>query len=89
MGKSALVPQVLMLDANHQVTRVIKVDEFAYQPAKLLNGDRFEGAIYISRQALRPERFMVIYTPQDQLQGGTTILHPAKAFAPRAFYRGA
>lgn len=81
MGKSALVPQVLMLDGNHQVTRVIKAREFAYQPAKLLDGDRFEGAIYVSRQAQRPERFMVIYTPHDQLQAGTAILHPAKAFA--------
>ncbi len=81
MGKSVLVPQVLLLDEQYQITRVIKAADFPYQPAKLMDGDRFEGAIYVSRQSLRPERYMVIYTPHDQLQSGTTILHPAKAFA--------
>ncbi|QFI55298.1 MalM family protein [Aeromonas simiae] len=81
VGKSVLVPQVLMLDSNHEVTRVLGKSVFTYQPAHLMDNDRIEGTIYVSRNAVKQEAYMVIYTPAAELSGATTVLHPAKAFA--------
>lgn len=81
IGKSAFVPQVLMLDSHFQVTRVLGKSLFSYQPAHMLDDDRIEGTVYVSRTALKPEAYMVIYTPAAELTGSTTVLHPAKAFA--------
>ena len=81
IGKSAFVPQVLMLDSNFQVSRVLGPSVFSYQPAHLLKNDRIEGSVYVSRSAIKPEAYMVIYTPAAELAGSTTVLHPAKAFA--------
>lgn len=81
VGKSVLVPQVLMLDSNHEVTRVLGKSLFAYQPAHLMDNDRIEGTIYVSRNTVKQEAYMVIYTPAAELSGSTTILHPAKSFA--------
>ncbi|MGR6424513.1 MalM family protein [Aeromonas veronii] len=81
VGKSVLMPQVLMLNSNFEVTRVLGKSLFSYKPAHLLDNDRIEGTIYVSRNALKPEAYMVIYSPATELSGSTTILHPAKAFA--------
>ncbi|UDQ59789.1 MalM family protein [Aeromonas salmonicida subsp. salmonicida] len=48
VSKTVLVPQVIMLDAQFKVTRVLGESVFSYQPAHLLNNDRIEGNIFES-----------------------------------------
>lgn len=84
VSKTVLVPQVIMLDAQFKVTRVLGESVFSYQPAHLLNNDRIEGNIFVDRSMPgnpAAETYMIVYAPASELAGSTTILHPAKAFA--------
>ena len=84
VSKTVLIPQVIMLDAQFKVTRVLGESVFSYQPAHLLDNDRIEGKVFVDRSMPgnpATETYMVVYAPADELSGSTTILHPAKAFA--------
>lgn len=84
VSKTVLAPQVIMLDSQFKVTRVLGESVFSYQPAHLLDNDRIEGKVFVDRSMPgnpAAETYMIVYTPADALSGSTTILHPAKAFA--------
>jgi maltose operon protein len=84
VSKTVLVPQVIMLDAQFKVTRVLGESVFSYQPAHLLDNDRIEGKVFVDRSMPgnpAAETYMIVYAPANKLAGSTTILHPSKAFA--------
>ncbi len=84
VGKTVLIPQVIMLDAQFKVTRVLGDSVFTYQPAHLLDNDRVEGKLFVDRSMPgnpAAETYMIIYAPASKLADSTTILHPSKAFA--------
>ncbi|WP_369434293.1 MalM family protein [Psychromonas sp. MME1] len=81
---SVLMPEVTLLDANFKVTRTIKARQFIYKEAKVLKGDRLFASLTIYRQqANNPanETYILFHTSPENMKGGTTIIHPAKAFA--------
>lgn len=84
VSKTVLIPQVIMLDAQFKVTRVLGDSVFSYQPAYLLENDRVEGKLFVDRSMPgnpAAETYMIVYAPASKLAGSTTILHPSKAFA--------
>lgn len=84
VSKTVLIPQVIMLDAQFKVTRVLGESVFSYQPAHLLDNDRIEGKLFVDRSMPgnpAAETYMIVYAPANKLAGSTTILHPSKAFA--------
>ncbi len=84
VDKTVFYPRVIMLDSQFRVTRVIGDDIFTYKPAELLQLDRIESVFTVDRSRTNNpnnETYMILYSPADQLNKTTTILHPAKAFA--------
>ncbi|WP_305857407.1 MalM family protein [Balneatrix alpica] len=83
-GKTVLSPTVMLLDANFQQTRLLTEQDFIYVPAQGFKGDSLDTQFRIDRSLgpdPRNESYMLIYTTPAQLQGATTLVHPAKAFA--------
>lgn len=76
------VPNVVTLDADFQVIRTFNSSFFPYQPARMLEPDRLEGTfdLVTSDYARLPrEKYLVIYTTRDDLEGKTEVLHPFNA----------
>ncbi|WP_343889052.1 MalM family protein, partial [Aeromonas salmonicida] len=66
VSKTVLVPQVIMLDAQFKVTRVLGESVFSYQPAHLLNNDRIEGGVV----AQISQQIMISPAPSDRYTRG-------------------
>lgn len=74
-------PNIKILDQNNKELENYRFDQFAYQPAKLLDGDRVEGDFsFVPAYNTDEVRILVYTTPQD-VQQSTEMLHPAKAYA--------
>ncbi|OZG75314.1 hypothetical protein BTA51_02715 [Hahella sp. CCB-MM4] len=72
-------PTVTLLDSNFQEVR--KADkEFVYKSADLVNGERLEATIS-SVGGFKDEKYLLIYTTDQQRMNTTTMIHPAKQFA--------
>ena len=56
-------------------------DNFVYQPARMLEGDRVEGKFSFVPTYGTKEVNVLVYTDSDDLQTTTELLHPAKAYA--------
>lgn len=84
IGESVLVPQIMLLDADFNITRTINSDKFAYTEARLLTGDALDTEITIYRSEKdnsKNETYLLFYTTDQAKTGTTTIIHPAKSFA--------
>ncbi len=84
VGDTVLAPNLMLLDSQFNVTRLLGVDDFHYEPAQGLKGDSLDARLRIDRLYLdNPgnESYLVLYTSEAQMAGQTTIEHPAKAYA--------
>lgn len=84
IDKTVFQPQIMMLDSQFRVTRILKDDILSYLPAKLLDNDRMEGEFTVDRTYIgnpNNETYMVIYTPENKLNEITKTIHPAKLMA--------
>ena len=73
-------PSVTMLDSHFNITRTFGQDAFAYKSADLINGERLQSNL-VDIGGFKDERYLVIYTTDQQRMGTTTMVHPAKQFA--------
>lgn len=74
-------PNVLVLDQQQQPAAFYSSNQFSYQPASLLTGDRLEGTLKLSPAPGQKSIYLLIYTtPQDVAQH-TTLEGAAKAYA--------
>lgn len=81
---TVIVPQIILLDANFNITRTINSDKFSYTEAKLLTGDVLSSDLTIYRSQknnLKNETYLLFYTTDQAKKNSTTIIHPAKSFA--------
>lgn len=80
-GKQVFAPNVLVLDQQKQPAAFYSSNQFSYQPASLLTGDRLEGTLKLAPAPGQDSLYLLIYTtPQDVAQH--TILEGAvKAYA--------
>ncbi|MDE1465630.1 MalM family protein [Spartinivicinus poritis] len=83
-GKTVYSPSVLLLDSEFRITRILADEDFVYRPAWGFKTDSIDGTFRIDRsQPGNPynEMYLVIFSTAAQMQGQTTLVHPAKAFA--------
>lgn len=83
-GETVLAPSAMLLDAHFRPTRLLDANDFAYVPATGLKGDSLDTRLRIDRRDPgnpNNERYLVLFTAQDELGQGTTMVHPAKAYA--------
>lgn len=80
-SKQVFAPNVLVLDQQQQPAAFYPSNQFSYQPASLLTGDRLEGTLKLAPAPGQDSLYLLIYTtPQDEAQH--TILEGAvKAYA--------
>ena len=84
IAETALQPQIMLLDANFNVTRTISRDKFIYKKPSMLNGDQLSTELTIYRPQLDNilnETYLIFYTTEKASAGSTTIEHPAKTYA--------
>jgi len=84
ISNTVIAPQLILLDADFNVTRTIAADQFTYKQAKLLDGDSLSTELTIFRpQFNNPanETYLLFYTTDQEVIGTTTVIHPAKSFA--------
>jgi maltose operon protein len=75
-GKSVLIPQVMLLDGEFNITRIISADKFEYQAPKLLRPEQYYNALSIDRTHegnIKNESYMIIYTPASVLSQASVV----------------
>lgn len=83
-GKTVLAPSAMLLDSHFRVTRLLGREDFVYQAAAGLKGDSLDARLRIDRlyrDNPGNERYLILYTAEQDLAGQTTLEHPAKSFA--------
>ena len=80
-GKQVFAPNILVLDQQQQPAAFYSSNQFSYQPASLLTGDRLEGSLKLAPAPGQKSIYLLIYTtPQDVAQH-TILEGAAKAYA--------
>lgn len=74
-------PNVIILNKKDDVIYQKTFSNFKYEPAKLLDNDKFTLAFNVLPDMTGEPLKLLIYTSTEDLKGSTPILHPAKAFA--------
>ncbi|MDE1513865.1 MalM family protein [Vibrio sp. dsl-7] len=74
-------PSVIVMNTAGETLYQADFSKFNYQPAKLLDNDKFVLEINVIPDASGNDLHVLIYTTSDDLKGSSEILHPAKAFA--------
>ncbi|WPC06854.1 MalM family protein [Pseudomonas benzenivorans] len=83
-GDTVLAPNVMLLDSQFRVTRLLGADDFDYVAAQGLKGDSLDARLRVDRLYLdNPgnESYLILYTSDAQMAGATVMQHPAKAYA--------
>ncbi|WP_020406039.1 MalM family protein [Hahella ganghwensis] len=75
-----LSPSALILDSQYQVTRTFSGGDFIYKTADIVHGERLEATL-MQVGGFKDERYLIIYTTDQQRMGATTMIHPAKQYA--------
>lgn len=81
---TVIVPQIMLLDGEFNITRTISSDKFIYEEAKLLTGDVLSADLTVYRSqkdSMKNETYLLFYTTDQAKKSTTTIIHPAKSFA--------
>ena len=80
-GKQVFSPNVLVLDQQQQPAAFYSSNQFSYQPASLLTGDRLEGTLKLSPAPGQKSIYLLIYTTPQDLAQHTTLEGAVKAYA--------
>jgi maltose operon protein len=83
-GATVFAPTVLILDEAHQVSRAIDADNFVYTPSGFMEPQRLKGRFYLDRRRggeLANEKYLVVFTTADSLNGSTQMISEARLFA--------
>ncbi|MDF2153062.1 MalM family protein [Vibrio sp. CAU 1672] len=74
-------PNVAVMNSVGEVIYQADFSKFEYEPAKLLDNDKFVLDLNVIPDMTGDDLHVLIYTTSEDLKGSTSILHPAKAFA--------
>ena len=80
-GKQVFAPNVLVLDQQQQPAAFYSSNQFSYQPASLLTGDRLESTLKLAPAPGQKQIYLLIYTTEQDLKTQTTLEGAAKAYA--------
>jgi maltose operon protein len=74
-------PNVAVINSRGETIYQADFSQFKYEPAKLLDDDKFVLDLNVIPDMTGDELHVLIYTTSSDLKGSTQVLHPAKAFA--------
>lgn len=74
-------PNVVVINSAGNTIYKAGFSEFKYEPAKLLDNDKFVLELNVIPNMTGHDLHLLIYTTSDDLKGSTQVMHPAKAFA--------
>ena len=80
-GKQVFAPNVLVLDQQQRPAAFYPSNQFRYQPASLLTGDRLESTLKLSPAPGQKSIYLLVYTTQRDLQQQTILQGASKAYA--------
>lgn len=75
------VPNVLVLDAAFNPTVHYTASQFKFEEARGINEPRYEMELNLTPVENQDFIYLLVYTTEQDLQGTTTITHPAKLLA--------
>ncbi|TNG93647.1 maltose operon protein MalM [Pasteurellaceae bacterium USgator11] len=75
------VPNVAVLDANFNLAATYPANTFQFQNESGLQGNRLSKALQLTPTPNQDYIYLLIYTTNEDLQGSTTVPHPAKLYA--------
>ncbi|GAA5647586.1 MalM family protein [Vibrio proteolyticus] len=74
-------PTMVIYNSVGEVIYQADFAKFQYEPAKLLDNDKFVLDMNVIPETSGGDMQVLIYTTADDLKGSSQVLHPAKAFA--------
>jgi len=80
-SKQVFAPNVLVLDQQQRPTAFYPSNQFSYQPASLLTGDRLESTLKLSPAPGQKSIYLLVYTTSRDLQQQTVLQGASKAYA--------
>lgn len=80
-GKTVYAPNVLVLDEQMRPAAFYPASYFPYQQPGLVSSDRLEGTLKLTPALGQKQIYLLVYTTQQDLQAGTQMVNPAKAYA--------
>lgn len=80
-NKQVFSPNILVLDQQQQPAAFYSSNQFTYQPASLLTGERLEGTIKLAPAPGQKNIYLLIYTSPQDLSKSTSLEGAAKAYA--------
>ena len=80
-GKQVFAPNVLVLDQQQRPAAFYPSNQFSYQPASLLTGDRLESTLKLSPAPGQKNIYLLVYTTPRDLQQQTVLQGASKAYA--------
>lgn len=79
--KAIFIPNVLVLDANYNVSINYPSSQFKQLEARGLNGGLLQAELSLTPTAGQDFVYLLIYTTANDLKGETVFMHPAKLYA--------
>jgi len=80
-SKQVFAPNVLVLDQQQRPAAFYPSNQFSYQPASLLTGDRLESTLKLSPAPGQKSIYLLVYTTSRDLQQQTVLQGASKAYA--------
>lgn len=80
-SKQVFAPNVLVLDQQQHPAAFYPSNQFTYQPASLLTGDRLESTLKLSPAPGQKSIYLLVYTTPRDLQQQTILQGASKAYA--------
>jgi len=80
-GNQVFAPNVLVLDQQQRPAAFYPSNQFSYQPASLLTGDRLESTLKLSPAPGQKSIYLLVYTTSRDLQQQTVLQGASKAYA--------
>jgi maltose operon periplasmic protein len=80
-GNQVFAPNVLVLDQQQRPAAFYPSNQFSYQPASLLTGDRLESTLKLSPAPGQKNIYLLVYTTPHDLQQQTVLQGASKAYA--------
>lgn len=81
VDQQIFVPNVLVLDANYNVSLEYPAKQFKQVEERGLEGNQLQAELNLTPVSGQDFIYLLIYTTEDDLKGESTFTHPAKLYA--------
>ncbi|MCK3655554.1 maltose operon protein MalM [Pasteurellaceae bacterium Macca] len=80
-NKTVFVPNVLVLDSQFNSALTYPAKQFTFKEERGLEGAHYHAELHLTPTANQDFIYLLVYTTAEDLQGKTTVTHPAKLLA--------